>query len=297
MYVQLNQPSTQQHSLLLDVGNTSIKYAWYNASPDSSQSIADLQVMRTTLESLPELLAEAANCYFCSVRANDTTHKILSLCEQQNISVQQLNTPQQQFGITNAYHTPINMGTDRWMAIIAGGALSERNYIVVDAGTAITCDFVVNHKHIGGWIAPGLHLAREAVVKNTSRVFDDQALPSKLITGIDTPQCVALGALAQLTGMLLQAKTIMYKHHPYFDVFISGGDAATIIYASDNLGTTPSSKNQHLDPLSAKKQQTSELNKKAKLIFPSMLGTTNFIENLVLVGLARVAHENASTNG
>lgn len=272
-----------QRNLLLDLGNTSIKYAWYNPT----QHIADLQIMRTTIDCLSDLLIEAHACYICSVRENDSLEPIFTMCTEQNVFCEQVHTLQQQFGIRNAYQQPSNMGTDRWMAIIAGGALSQRNYLVVDAGTAITCDFVVAGEHLGGWIAPGLQMARDTVVKNTKRVFDDNKDFSALEVGNDTPNCVAFGALAQLMGMLTQAKQIMYQHDPCFDIFISGGDGATLISASDLMHKDVScSKNKHLNSLHAKKY-------KKDLLFSSSLGTTNYLENLVLVGLARVAEEKA----
>lgn len=273
-------------NLLLDVGNTSIKYAFYYRE----RNIADLQILRTTLDGLADIVANASYCLFCNVRGNDITEKIIEICQQQQVGVEQVITPKEQFGIQNAYNTPSNMGTDRWMAIIAGGALSHRNYLVVDAGTAITCDFIVAGSHIGGWIAPGLALARNAVVKNTNKVFDNEYLPTKLAAGDDTPHCVAQGALAQVSGMLAQAKMIMYQHGPQFDVFISGGDAQTLIQAS-TLPPNYLSKDDMAEGESTKKQQSVQKSEKNAIILPNDLGTNNYLENLVLVGLARVLHE------
>jgi len=276
-----------QRNLLLDLGNTSIKYAWYTAT----QHIADLQVMRTTVDSLSDLLVDAHVCYICSVRKNEALKQIVSICDEYGVACVQVHTEAEQFGVHNAYSKPSNMGTDRWMAILAGGALSQRNYLVVDAGTAITCDFVVSGKHLGGWIAPGLQMARHSVVQNTQRVFDDNAMHFNLGAGTDTPECVAYGALAQLTGMLTQAKQLMYQYDSGFDIYISGGDGATLISACDQM---------HEDMLRTKKQHldaTNEKKYKKELIFPNSLGTTNYVENIVLVGLARVAEEKCLTIG
>lgn len=271
----LGLPKLKASILLLDIGNTSIKYAWYVYPND----IADLQVLRTSMDSLPDLLSLASACFFCSVRRDNTNDLVIQLCMQHSISAEQVQTQTLQFGLSNAYKNESNMGTDRWVAMLAGAALTQNDYIVIDAGTAITCDFVVNNKHQGGWIAPGLSMARQALVKNTQRVFDDQTLPFTLALGTDTPDCVAQGALAQLTGMVVQAISLMQtklhastsSEHLKFDVFMSGGDAPLLIGAYSG----------HQKHLSSFNQSSVNI---------------NYIENLVLVGLARIAHENASTS-
>lgn len=251
----------ERPSLLLDIGNTSIKYAWYKYP----NHIADLQVMRTTVDSLQVLINEASSCWFCSVIDEDSNTKIKHLCEQSNIPAFQAQTQQSQFGIINSYSIPSNMGTDRWMGIIAGASLSDQgnqtNFIAIDAGTAITCDFVVGNQHLGGWIAPGLEMARTAVVSKTKKVFDEYQQLSLLSLGNNTPECVANGALAQLVGMLSQASKLMQQKCAKYQIYISGGDAPLLINAFNEL-----EKNQN------------KVN-------------VNYLENLVLVGLAKLAHE------
>jgi type III pantothenate kinase len=248
----------ERAKLLLDIGNTSIKYAWFG-----EQHIADLQILRTSLESLPALLDKASHCFLCSVKTTQFNEQVKDICRDASVLLTQVETKPVEFEVKNAYANPHNMGTDRWMAIIAGAALCDKgslnNYIVIDAGTAITCDFVVSNIHKGGWIAPGLEMARQAVVAGTSRVFDEQQRLDNLAIGTDTPDCVANGALAQLTGMLIQAIFIMREQCAKFEIYISGGDAPLLI---QNLR------------LSEKSQGPVSI---------------NYLENLVLVGLAHVS--------
>ena len=254
-------------SLLLDIGNTSIKYAWYTFP----NHIADLQVMRTTLDSLHELTEAASSCWLCSVIDDDTNERVKEICRQSDVSLFEATTQALQYGIVNAYSDPSNMGNDRWMAIIAGASLCDKgnqtNYIAIDAGTAITCDFVVGNQHLGGWIAPGLTLARTALVSQTKRVFDEPQEMSYLALGKNTPQCVANGALAQLLGMLFQACNTMQQKCTKFEIYISGGDAPLLINAFKEIEKSGSSVN------------------------------LNYLENLVLVGLAKIAHEYLAGNG
>ena len=163
------------------------------------------------------------------------------------------------------------MGCDRWMASIAGASLCDKgeltNYLAIDAGTAITCDFVMGNRHLGGWIAPGLRMARMAVVNQTKNVFDYEQSMSILTLGKNTPECVANGALAQQLGVLSHAINIMQQKCTKFEIFISGGDAPLLINAFNEI----------------------EKNKNKVNI--------NYIENLVLIGLAKIAHEYLAKNG
>lgn len=256
-----------QPSLLLDIGNTNIKYAWYRYP----QHIADLQVMRTTIDSLQDLINEASSCWLCSVIDEDIDSQIKRLCEQNNVPVFQAHTQKSQFGINNAYALPSNMGSDRWMGIIAGASLSDQgsqtNFVAIDAGTAITCDFVVGNQHLGGWIAPGLAMSRTAVVSQTKKVFDEHQELALLSLGNNTPECVANGVLAQLVGMLSQACKVMQQNCSAFQIYISGGDAPLLINAFNEFEKTGNKVN------------------------------LNYLENLVLVGLAKLAHEYMAENG
>jgi len=224
---------SEPSNLLIDIGNSSFKYAYFK----HGSHIADLQVMRTSIESIVGLLHNVKHVWFCSVQAAQNNQQLIDICQQENIAISQVQTQSEQFGLRNAYHTPTNMGTDRWMALVAACALNDRGVdntlIVIDAGTAITCDFVINNEHVGGWIAPGLQLARNAVVQGTKRVFDSTQTLGALNVGIDTPECLANGALAQVSGLLLQAINLMQNllhqanknTNKSVQIYISGGDA------------------------------------------------------------------------
>ncbi|MDT0596669.1 type III pantothenate kinase [Glaciecola petra] len=238
------------HKLLIDVGNTSIKYTRLVMSTETqtneairgesqrvafgkhSTNIETFQVMHADIEELDDLIAQASACFFCSVKNDELSAHIKALCKKAQIPCEQATTKASQFGVKNVYSNEQNMGADRWMAIIAASHIGNikgfDNVIVIDAGTAITCDFLVGHQHIGGWIAPGMQLLRDSVVNNTTRVFDDQTLPTTLMAGTDTPECVAQGALAQTMGFVAQAKQLMSDYCDDFECIVSGGDARLI---------------------------------------------------------------------
>lgn len=85
------------------------------------------------------------------------------------------------------YETPETMGVDR-IAAAAGawegfGGTSERPIVVVDAGTAVTADVIVDGAFLGGLIIPGPELQRRAVRSGTAQLpVVDLAWPARVIS-------------------------------------------------------------------------------------------------------------------
>lgn len=253
----------EQANLLIDAGNTSIKYAWFLVGQD----ISVLEVRRVDSAELLDLVKQAKAVWLCSVSNDELNKQIEDVCKERQIAFTPLQSKASQFGLHNAYPTPLNMGNDRWLAMIAAHALQgskASNFIVIDAGTAITVDFVVDNQHKGGWIAPGLSLARKAVTQHANKVFDNMQALDVLAPQNDTPQCLAAGALAQSVGMFEHANNLMRSYCDKWSVYISGGDAQVI-----------------LDNCTQKAQDNERY-------------VVNYIENLVLVGVAHIVTSNVS---
>lgn len=250
-----------QPSLLLDIGNSSVKYSLF----DGQQKFEALLVKRTSLDALSKLNFNFGSIFFSSVLDEDSNQVVFDVGHKLEIPVFQCKSQHSQYNIINAYKTPTNMGDDRWMAIIGGVTLcglgEKSNILVIDSGSAITCDFVASGTHLGGWIAPGIKMLRDTVVTNTKRVFDREHDLNMLALGTDTPECVSNGALAQVSGMIKQAIFIMQQNSDQFDIYLSGGDAKNL----------------------------TEVINQTTLI--SEENSVHYVENLVLVGLARIASE------
>lgn len=221
---------SEKPSLLIDLGNSNIKYTWL----DDATNLANIKGKSIALEHIPSLCKEAQSVYFCSVQSDEKTYHFIESLKQTGVPLHQAQTQKEQFGITNSYAKVVNMGSDRWLAMLAADALAKKDVVVIDAGTAITCDFIVAGSHKGGWIAPGLKMLRESVAGKTGRVFDFEELRPKLSPGNDTANCVANGALAQIIGMVHQARDFMHGQTRDYEVLISGGDK-NIIFENINF--------------------------------------------------------------
>jgi type III pantothenate kinase len=78
--------------------------------------------------------------------------------------------------LINGYRNPMQLGADRWHALIAACAkFPDQPLVVVSAGTATTVDCVRAEPYsaavfLGGVIAPGFDLMRESLARGTARL-------------------------------------------------------------------------------------------------------------------------------
>ena len=91
------------------------------------------------------------------------------------------------------------MGVDRWLAMLGARKREQGRLCVVDAGSALTLDFVsATGQHEGGYIIPGAALMERALLLDTDRVRFDETADYALSPGVSTAEAVRHGiALAQ----------------------------------------------------------------------------------------------------
>ena len=92
--------------------------------------------------------------------------------------------------LLNGYRDPLQLGADRWHALIAACAkFPDQPLVIVSAGTATTVDCVRAQPYeaalfVGGVIAPGFALMRESLSRGTARLplVDEAVAPSGCTT-------------------------------------------------------------------------------------------------------------------
>ncbi len=127
----------------------------------------------------------------------------------------------------NSYGTPQTLGKDRLAAIAGAFHLKpQHSSLVIDAGTAITYDFIhKNGTYQGGSIAPGLHMRFKALHQFTSKLPLVEADPNLPITGSNTVSSINSGVYF---GMLHEIDGFISNYRKYDSdlfVFLTGGDA------------------------------------------------------------------------
>lgn len=110
-------------------------------------------------------------------------------------------------GVINGYIDVSQMGVDRWLAMLAAWNKLNSPCIVIDAGSAITVDFIADKgKHCGGYIVPGLRLMNNALFAQTEKVgVSSDDYPLTPLYGDSTEQAVLSGLSMMVLGFLKEA--------------------------------------------------------------------------------------------
>jgi len=238
-----------EHTLLLDIGNSRIKWGFLREG-----------VIRGTGgaahgECPPEDLIAVwgerpARLVASNVRGEEFA-ATLTACTLNawNLRPEFITPSRQDFGVTNTYRDAEKLGADRWAALIAAHHLHPGAVCIVDCGTAITIDTLsAEGKHLGGLILPGLTTMRKALSSQTA------TLPMAVASGIlppatlvhpytsleqqasaltplaqDTRQGIMQGTLYAAVAAIERARADLSSRFAIQSWLITGGDAGQIM--------------------------------------------------------------------
>lgn len=137
-----------------------------------------------------------------------------------------LRSPRRGDGLTNAYAAqPAALGVDRWLAMIAARSVHPGDLVVADAGTALTVDLLpADGRHRGGYIVPGLAMARAALDRGTATLpeITEQAVSTD--PGLDTETAIGNGTLRQQLALVASALDQLAGA----TLVLTGGDASLL---------------------------------------------------------------------
>ena len=211
-------PSTQQKKL------------WAYSGSISSKSLQSAEHRAELADYIAKTLPKPAAIGFCCVAGQEAMANLKSLFPQwSDVPWQELKGDSVYTGMRSQYQDPSKLGADRWAALIGARALSRKNTLVVNAGTATTIDLLgSNGMHYGGWILPGLELMQTSLANNTAQL--DLATRSEHYGfGICTNDAIIGGCDAAQVGAILygiqQAKEI---NIPIEKIWIDGGNAKVL---------------------------------------------------------------------
>lgn len=155
-------------TLAIDIGNTRTKVALFN----QGEFMISFPVTSFSPENLELLFGEYPNIDRAIVSSvKESNESFLSALKRLVPFVVDLdyNTP---LPIENCYDTPETLGKDRIAAAVGANKLyPNQNVLVIDAGTAITYDFInMKNQYQGGFISPGLHMRFRALNHFTDKL-------------------------------------------------------------------------------------------------------------------------------
>lgn len=208
-------------NLIIDVGNTRTKISVFSKS-EMQDHITISAIDTNYIQNLTHKYA-IKNCIVSSVSTSaDTIFALLP----QSIKPIFLNkdTP---LPIRNHYKSPHSLGSDRIAAACGAFHLyPNENILVIDAGTALTYEFINNQgEYLGGAITPGITMRFKALHKFTSKLpLVDSNIATAPLIGNTTESCIQSGVL---NGIFAEADGIIDRYKQYYtnlQVILTGGD-------------------------------------------------------------------------
>ena len=152
------------------------------------------------------------------------------------------NTP---VPIINRYDTPETLGQDRLAAAVGAKSLCPaENLLIIDAGSAITYDFVsAEGEYMGGNIAPGLKMRFVMLQRMTKKlplveVDENELIP---LFGKNTRDAIAAGVIRGVAYEVKGYMRTLGEKVPHFRTFLTGGNAP---YVLNNVRTSRTEKRE-----------------------------------------------------
>ncbi|MBR6830327.1 MAG: type III pantothenate kinase [Paludibacteraceae bacterium] len=152
------------------------------------------------------------------------------------------NTP---VPIKNGYDTPHTLGQDRLAAAVGAKSLCpNENLLIIDAGSAITYDFVTEEgEYIGGNIAPGLKMRFTMLHRMTKKLPQVEVDENELIPlfGKNTRDAIAAGVIRGVAYEVKGYMRTLGEKVPHYKAFLTGGNAPFIL---NNVRTSRTEKRE-----------------------------------------------------
>lgn len=226
-------------NLCIDQGNSSTKVGIFDADRLHKLFVYEVFDVVELQKIFEAYLID--NCIFSSViTENDQLlaclkHSIASLIQLSHTTA---------IPIENRYETPETLGKDR-LAAVVGAAFLRPNHdiLVIDAGTAITYDFIdAQHIYWGGNISPGINLRLRSLHEFTKKLPLVEITMESALLGKDTKSAIISGALNGIVFEMDGYISNLKNKYPQLSTFLTGGSTfyfdtklKNTIFAEKNL--------------------------------------------------------------
>lgn len=198
----------------IDAGNSYFKTARYSPGTGWSQTVFGYDDGAVSI-------VEADRVFGVSV----VPHRAANIQRRFRVPVQWINRSQLPAGLID-YKTPETLGLDRVVAAYGAFLLSgKKNVVLIDAGSAVTIDYIDRTGIFrGGIIAPGIGAFEEGMRVKTPRLpAVERTLPGGF-PGKSTAECLQWGLSGGFGAMLNGFLARFESQFPVDLVVISGGD-------------------------------------------------------------------------
>ncbi|MCD6346693.1 MAG: type III pantothenate kinase [Bacteroidales bacterium] len=210
-------------NLIIDAGNTQIKWAVY----DSSVLLVKQSVDDWSDLDLSDILSNYPEIVYCIVSSTrEYSSEYFLVLENYGVNIYWL-TADTPLPMKIAYKTPQSLGLDRIAGAVGGLAeFPGHAVLIIDMGTAITYDLVsANAVFVGGNISPGLEIRFLSLHRYTDKLplveFDDQ----EALIGTSTSGAIRAGVQNGIVYELNSHINALKNKYKGLRVILTGGSS------------------------------------------------------------------------
>ena len=223
-------PNAPEGYLLLDGGNSQLKWAWVHGGQIGEIGRApyrDLGKLGEEWRARSDGISRIIGSAVCGEA------KKALVAAQLPQPIEWLASMPQGLGIRNHYRNPVEHGADRWFNALGARRFSSHACVVVSCGTAVTIDALTEDNHyLGGTIMPGFHLMKEAMAQKTANL--NRPIGRVYPFPTTTANALASGMMDAVCGSILLMHARLQEKagagRPV-DVVLTGGGAAKVAQA------------------------------------------------------------------
>ena len=225
--------------LQLDAGNSYIKWRLMDAQNNLLQrggKASGAEII--SFFSGAEFLHKIRSLQITNVSNNELEHDICNLFEEKvpECRIFRACSKSNMSGVKFIYDDVTRLGVDRCLAMIAAYNKKNKGVLVVDCGSAMTADIVLDGgNHAGGYIFPGFSLLKRSLLGGTSRVLVEFDVAESYGLGKNTEECVGNGVRLMMKSTL-QGLIEIARQYEVYDLVMTGGDGELALSLIDGEG-------------------------------------------------------------
>ncbi|PTM10212.1 MAG: type III pantothenate kinase [Bacteroidetes bacterium] len=209
-------------NLIIDVGNTKVKLAIFSNQKCIKKASASHITFAQKIIKLKKQFPEIKRAIISSV-GSVSIEDLEQLKNQFKLLILKSST---KIPFENCYETPSTLGVDRIALVSASvNKYSDKNVLIIDAGTCITYDFITNdNKYLGGAISPGIRMRYNSLHNLTANLPLLDTKPPKNLIGNSTNESIHSGIINGILKELDGIVSDYEKKYQDLTVILTGGD-------------------------------------------------------------------------
>ena len=208
-------------NVIFDIGNSSTKLAIF----DGRKKIISIRTRHFSCDRMEKVLSPYKLDRAIVSSTKNIPEFIVDLMTV-NIPYVHILSHKSKLPFKNEYETPETLGPDR-IAAVAGAFFHfpGKKVLIIDAGSAVTYDYLAGKIYKGGNISPGLSMRFKALHKFTGKLPLASTTEKITSPGKNTFEAITAGVINGLIYEINEYIRTFEKKHAGLKVVLTGGDS------------------------------------------------------------------------